>query len=199
MYSHIQNLSYTYQNNVNTGDLIQRCTTDNEVVKNFLAMQLPEVISTFAILIFASYQMASINKTLMLVSLLIIPISFTMSILYCVYVQKKYTIIEEEEAKLLTIIQENLAGVRVVKAFANERFENEKFEKQSRKYAELNLSLNKRSALFWGFNDFLSMAQYLLVTIISITLAISSALPITGSILPCFALRVKSSPISSKC
>ena len=48
---------------------------------------------------------------------------------------------------------------------------NEKFERQSRKYAELNLSLNKKSALFWGFNDFLSMAQYLFVTIISLTLA----------------------------
>lgn len=174
MYEHIQDLSYSYHNNVDTGDLIQRCTTDNDVIKNFLAMQLPEVVSTFAILIFASYQMASINKTLMLVSLLIIPVSFTMSILYCLYVQKKYKVIEEEEAKLLTIIQENLAGVRVVKAFANEKFENEKFEKQSKKYSDLNLDLNKKSAIFWGFNDFLSMAQYLLVTIISIYLAMNN-------------------------
>lgn len=171
MYEHIQNLSYSYHNNVDTGDLIQRCTTDNEVIKNFLSMQLPEVVSTFAILIFAAYQMASINKTLMLVSLLIIPVSFTMSIVYCLYVEKKYQVIEDEEAKLLTIIQENLSGVRVVKAFANEKYENEKFEKQSKKYSDLNLSLNKKSALFWGFNDFLSMAQYLLVTVISIYLA----------------------------
>ena len=49
MYEHIQNLSYSYHNNVDTGDLIQRCTTDNEVIKNFLSMQLPEVVSTFAI------------------------------------------------------------------------------------------------------------------------------------------------------
>lgn len=174
MYEHIQNLSYSYHNNVDTGDLIQRCTTDNEVIKNFLSMQLPEVVSTFAILIFAAYQMASINKTLMLVSLLIIPVSFTMSILYCLYVEKKYAIIEDEEAKLLTIIQENLSGVRVVKAFANEKYENEKFERQSKKYSDLNLALNKKSALFWGFNDFLSMAQYLLVTIISIYLAMNS-------------------------
>ena len=54
---------------------------------------------------------------------------------------------------------------------ANEKYENEKFEKQSKKYSDLNLSLNKKSALFWGFNDFLSMAQYLLVTLISIYLA----------------------------
>ena len=174
MYEHIQNLSYSYHNNVDTGDLIQRCTTDNEVIKNFLSMQLPEVVSTFAILIFAAYQMASINKTLMLVSLLIIPVSFTMSILYCLYVEKKYAVIEDEEAKLLTIIQENLSGVRVVKAFANEKYENEKFERQSKKYSDLNLALNKKSALFWGFNDFLSMAQYLLVTIISIYLAMNS-------------------------
>ena len=174
MYEHIQDLSYAYHNNVDTGDLIQRCTTDNDVVKNFLSMQLPEVVSTFAILIFASYQMASINTTLMLVSLLVIPVSFTMSIIFCVYVEKKYTVIEEEEAKLLTIIQENLAGVRVVKAFANEKFENEKFEKQSKKYADLNLALNRKSALFWGFNDFLSMAQYLLVTAISIYLAMNT-------------------------
>ncbi len=180
MYEHIQNLSYSYHNNVDTGDLIQRCTTDNDVIKNFLSMQLPEVVSTFSILIFAAYQMASINITLMLVSLIIIPISLTMSIIYCVYVEKKYTIIEEEEAKLLTIIQENLSGVRVVKAFANESFENEKFMRQSKKYSDLNLALNKKSALFWGFNDFLSMAQYLFVTVISIYLAMTST-TINGS------------------
>lgn len=174
MYQHIQDLSYSYHNNVDIGDLIQRCTTDNDVIKNFLSMQLPEVVSTFSILIFAGYQMASINKTLMLVSLLIIPVSFTMSILFCLYVEKKYTVIEDEEAKLMTIIQENLSGVRVVKAFANEKYENEKFARQSEKYANLNVNLNKKFALFWGFNDFMSMGQYLLVTAISIYLAMNN-------------------------
>lgn len=175
MYQHIQDLSYSYHNNVDTGDLIQRCTTDNEVIKNFLSSQLPEVVSTFSILIFAGYQMAFINKTLMLVSLLIIPVSFTMSIIFCLYVEKKYTVIEDEEAKLMTIIQENLSGVRVVKAFANEKFENEKFSNQSKKYANLNVKLNKKFAIFWGLNDFMSMAQYLLVTAISIYLAMHSS------------------------
>lgn len=175
MYQHIQSLPYSYHNNVDTGDLIQRCTTDNDVIKTFLSSQLPEVVSVFAILIFAGYQMFSISPTLMLVSLFIVPVSFTMSITFCLYVEKKYAAIEDEEAKIMTIIQENLSGVRVVKAFANEKYELDRFQKQSEKYAKMNLDLNRKSAIFWGLNDFTATFQYLLVIAISIFLALSNS------------------------
>lgn len=168
MYAHIQSLPYSYHNNVDTGDLIQRCTTDNETIRNCLCSQLPELISIFAVLITAVLQMIRINQILMWVSLIIVPLAAITSIVFCIYVEKKFTEIEKEEAKLMSIIQENIAGVRVVKAFANEFFEKEKFEKQNDIYSAKNLKLNKISAIFWGVSDASTLIQYLITMATSI-------------------------------
>ena len=91
MYAHIQSLPYSYHNNVDTGDLIQRCTTDNETIRNCLCSQLPELISIFAVLITAVLQMIRINQILMWVSLIIVPLAAITSIVFCIYVEKKFT------------------------------------------------------------------------------------------------------------
>lgn len=172
MYAHIQTLSYTYHNNMDTGDFIQRCTSDNDTIRNCLCSQLPELVSIFAVLITAVLQMLLINQVLMLISLIIVPVAGISSIIFCIYVEKKFTEIEKEEAKLMSIIQENIAGVRVVKAFANESFEREKFEKQNDIYSSKNLKLNKTSAIFWGISDASTMIQYLITMTTSIFLLI---------------------------
>ncbi len=162
MYSHIQSLPYSYHNNLDTGDLIQRCTSDNDTIRNCLCSQLPELVSIFAVLITAVLQMMMINHLLMWVSLIIVPVASISSIIFCIYVEKKFEEIEKEEAKLMSIIQENISGVRVVKAFANEEFEKEKFEKQNEIYSSKNLRLNKNSAIFWGLSDASTAVQYLI-------------------------------------
>lgn len=181
MYCHIQSLSYYYHNNVDMGDLIQRCTTDNETIKNCLCMQLPELVSIFAVLITAVLQMIRINRILMLVSLIIVPFAAITSIIFCIYVEKKFTEIENEEAKLMSIIQENIAGVRVVKAFANESFEKEKFERQNYIYSKKNLHLNKMSAIFWGLSDASTFAQYLITIVTALFLLINSPSAVNAS------------------
>lgn len=168
LYSHIQNLSYSYHNNVDRGDLIQRCTSDIDVVRNFLSRQMAEMIGVFSILGASVYQMYRINSMLTFVSLIIVPVAFTSSLWYFLYVQKKYKEIEESEAKLMTIIQENLASVRVVKAFANESYEIEKFKQQSIDYSHKNLKLNRTASIFWGFGDFSTLMQYFLTTTVAI-------------------------------
>lgn len=170
LYEHIQTLPYSYHNNSDIGDLIQRCTSDIDVIQNFLCQQLPEIISVFAILFSSLYQMSRINGELTLVSTIIIPVAFTSSFIYCRYVENKYEKIEECEADLMTIMQENIGNVRVVKAFANEYYELKRFEKQNREYATKNLRLQKTSALFWGIGDATTMAQLMLTMLVSISL-----------------------------
>lgn len=170
LYHHIQNLSYDYHNNVDRGDLIQRCTSDIETVKNLLNRQFPEIVGVFSILIGSVYQMYYINSMLTLVSLVIVPLAFTSSFFYFLYVQKAYQKIEESEARLMTILQENLASVRVVKAFANESYEVNKFHDQNVDYAEQNLKLNRNSAIFWGLSDFTTFLQYLLTIGVAIAI-----------------------------
>lgn len=170
LYHHIQNLSYDYHNNVDRGDLIQRCTSDIDTVKNLLNRQMPEIIGIFSILIGSVYQMYRINSMLTLVSLVIVPLAFTSSFFYFLYVQRAYKKIEESEAKLMTILQENLSSVRVVKAFANEAYEVEKFYDQNVDYSKQNLELNRNSAIFWGLSDFTTFLQYLLTIGVAISL-----------------------------
>ncbi len=172
LYEHIQTLSYSYHNGADTGDLIQRCTSDIDLVQTFIISYMPEVVSVFSILISAVYQMSKINSDLTLVSLLIIPVSFISSLFFCVYIEKRYEIIEKKEANLMTIMQENLSNVRVVKAFANELYELDRFTEASKEYSRLNLKLNKTSSIFWGFSDFTTMAQYMLTMIVAINIMI---------------------------
>lgn len=171
MYSHVAQLSYTYQNNSDTGDLIQRCTSDIEASSTFIAARVPDIIHIIATISIGAYQVGNINMTLMWVSLCIIPISATASIIYFRYVNKKFEEIEKSESKLTTIIQENLSSVRVVKAFAAERFEIDKFDKQSKDYTKKNIAFSNVMALFWGSSDCTTMLQYVLTTGVAIYLA----------------------------
>lgn len=184
MFKHIQNLSFTYHNNVDTGDLIQRCTSDNETIKTFLSGQLPQLLYIIGSFTFGAVQMGLINRTIMLVSLTVAPITLTSSVLYFRYIKKKFEIVEELEAQMTTVIQENVNGVRVVKAFANETFEIEKFEKENRKFANENRYLTNSMAIYWGLSDWVTFLQYALTISVSIFLVKSEAVS-AGDIIAC--------------
>lgn len=184
MFQHIQDLSFTYHNNVDTGDLIQRCTSDNETIKSFLSAQLPQLINIFASFIFGAIQMGLINVTIMLVSFAVVPISITASVIYFRFIKKKFEVVEEVEAQMTTVIQENVNGVRVVKAFANEAFEIDKFEKESRKFADESRYLTNSMAAYWGFSDFITLLQYVLTFSVAIFLVRSQAVS-AGDIIAC--------------
>ena len=129
LYSHIQNLSFSYHNNVDSGDLIQRCTSDIETIKTFISTQLPEILYIFASLISGAVQMASVNIGIMLITLCVLPINLISSLIYFSYVKKKFEQVEDVEAKMISCIEENVNGARGVKAFANVLEEIEKFDK----------------------------------------------------------------------
>jgi len=184
LYTHIQNLSYQYHNNVDTGDLIQRCTSDIDTVKAFLSAQLPQLLFIITSVSAGAYQMAQININIMLITSLVIPLSLTMSIVYFRYVRKKFEEIEKVEADMTTVLQENVNGVRVVKAFNNEIYEVGKFEKRNAAFRDKNRKLNHAMAYYWGVSDFLTMLQYLATVAYSIFLA-EKGLIGTGDIIAC--------------
>lgn len=160
LFRHIGNLSYSYHNNVDSGDLIQRCTSDIETIKSFLSNQLPEILYIFASLISGAIQMASINVGIMLITFCVIPINFIASAIYFKYVSRKFDEIEKVEANMITCIEENVNGARVVKAFAREKEEIEKFDKKNSNYKTEVEHLNKAMSYFWGFSDGITIFQY---------------------------------------
>ncbi len=171
IYKHVDKLSYSYHNNVDTGDLIQRCTTDVETTSRFVSSRFIDFVHIISTIIIGAYRVGSINITLMLVSLIIIPITGVASIIYFRYVRKKFKEIEDSESKMTTIIQENLASVRVVRAFNTEKYEMDKMDKQSQDYMNKGLKFSKVMAFYWGASDALTMVQYTLTIAVSISLA----------------------------
>ncbi|MFY9537206.1 MAG: ABC transporter ATP-binding protein [Bacilli bacterium] len=184
LYTHIQSLSYQYHNNADTGDLIQRCTSDVDTVKSFLSSQLPQLLFIITSIAAGAYQLSRINTGIMLVTIIVLPLTLTFSIFYYAYVKKKFEEIEEVEADMTTVLQENVNGVRVVKAFNNEIHEVEKFEKRNAAYRDKNRKLIKAMAAYWGISDALTMLQYLGTVVYSIYLA-ERGLISSGDIIAC--------------
>lgn len=159
LFSHIQALPIAYHSKTPTGELIQRCTGDVESIRKFISTQIVEVIRLSALFTGAFIMMAIINFTYSLVAISVVPIIF----IWSYYFFKKESEIweghEKEQDKLSIIVQENLSGIRVVKAFAKENFEIEKFTKQNEAKRMWGLRLNRLNKLFWPLSDVVIQSQ----------------------------------------
>jgi ATP-binding cassette subfamily B protein len=168
LYNHIQSLDYTYHNNADTGDLVQRVTSDIEAMSNFVSNRIPEFFRLFATVIFGAVQIFAISPTMVLVALSMVPISAIASVWFFKKVDKSFKVIEETESGMMTVIQENLSGSKIVRAFANESFEIEKLEKKNKKYSDEYLKFQSISSKYWGFSDTIAMLQYLVTIMIGV-------------------------------
>lgn len=168
LYGHIQDLNYEFHNNADSGDLIQRVTTDVEATTSFLTGRMLDVVHLSATLFFGAYQLIRINPTMVWVSLAIVPLVAVSSTIYFVKIDKIFKNIEETESKMMTVVQENLSGARVVRAFANEVFEIEKMDTKNREYADALKKANKIVAVYWGAMDFVGISQYLVIIAIGV-------------------------------
>ena len=160
LFGHIQDLSYSYHNSLDTGDYIQRCTSDIDTIKSFISANMPEIFYIFTSMIAGGIQMASINVNIMLVSLAGIPITLIVSIIFFKIIEKKFEEIEDYEADMTSCLEESVNGVRVVKAFAKEQYEIDRFDKKNEIFADESYKLTKKMAIHWGFSDGFVSLQY---------------------------------------
>ena len=165
MYHHIQQLSFMYHKRVETGDLIQRCTSDIETIRVFLSTQLVELGNSIFMFVLIFYFMLQLNVRYALVSISLIPVLFLFSILFFRKIRDAFKEVDESEAKMSTMLQENLSGVRVVRAYCNQLYEIEKFENCNKEFRSQSYKLSKLSSMFWGSSDFLCFLQTLLIII----------------------------------
>lgn len=165
LYNHIQRLPYSYHIKVETGDLIQRCTSDVETIRKFLFVQLMEVIGSIFMFIFIFAFMLSINIQLALISVSLLPIVFIFSIIFYRKIKDDFTLSDQAEAVLTSTLQENIVGVRVVKAFSREAYELGRFDSKNKDYMLLENKLVVNLAFYWSISDFLNTSQIGLVVI----------------------------------
>ena len=159
LYAHLQTLPYDYHVKAKTGDLIQRCTSDVETIRRFLQTQIVEVFRAVLMLAVALVLMLGMNVKMTLVSMVLVPPLFVFAMLFFKWVRKSFTLADEAEGKMSAILQENLTGVRVVRAFGRQQFEIDKFDEANDDLWKKNRRLCDLLAIYWPGSDFLSMAQ----------------------------------------
>lgn len=165
LFDHIQRLPYAWHNSHQTGDIIQRCTNDLDLIRNFVNDQLMGCIRVLLLMAVSLALMFSMNVQLSLVVLCFIPLSIGSSLVFFVIQGKKFQKADETEGELTAMIQENLTGVRVVRAFGRERFEIDRFTKKNREYTDYWAHLGNIMGVNWGLGDFLAGLQVLVVLV----------------------------------
>jgi ATP-binding cassette subfamily B protein len=161
LYDHIQRLSFTYHDTTPTGELIQRCTSDVDALRRFFADQGIEVGRVLSLFVVNWMGIWFLNVRLALLSVIVVPFIVVLSAFFFKRVGQAYEAFQEQDAVLSTALQENLSGVRVVKAFARQEYERDKFEKENWKKFRLGRRLLMMHALFWPFSDILCGLQML--------------------------------------
>ena len=163
LFDHIQRLPFTYHDHAKTGALIQRATSDVDALRRFYADQaigIGRIVALFTVNIALLLRM---DWRLGVLSVVVMPAVVAMSVFFFGKVSKAYERYQEQDAVVSTRLQENLTGVRVVKAFARQDHEMTKFEKENWKKYERGKTLLMMHSLYWPISDVLCAAQMLLV------------------------------------
>lgn len=176
LFSHIQRLPYAWHVGHQTGEIIQRCTSDVEVIRNFFTNQLLEVIRIVFMIVYYLVIMFSMNPRIALISAVFIPIVIGYSLVFYGKISKRFQAADEAEGILSTAVQENLTGVRVVRAFGRERLEVDRFKVKNQRFSTLWVELGKLMSVYWALGDLITGLQIMAV------IACGAAFAATGKI-----------------
>ncbi|MCR5476352.1 MAG: ABC transporter ATP-binding protein/permease [Lachnospiraceae bacterium] len=163
LYDHIIHLPLTWHNANQTGDIIQRCTSDVDTVRRFLAEQLINLMRVTILIFFAIVFMSRIHMGLTLVAVALVPVIILYSFFFHSRIGQSFMKVDEMEGRLSAMVQENLTGVRVVRAFGRESYEKERFGKFNELFMNSWVRLMRLLAVFWATGDFVSGLQVLLI------------------------------------
>ncbi len=166
LYSHIQRLPYAWHVKHQTGEIIQRCTSDVEVIRDFFTNQLLEVIRIVFMIVYYLFIMFSMNWKIALISAVFIPVVLFYSLIFYSKISKRFRDADEAEGILSTAVQENLTGVRVVRAFGRERWELDRFNEKNQRFSTLWVELGKLMSVYWALGDLITGLQIMTVIVV---------------------------------
>lgn len=176
LFSHIQRLPYRWHVQHQTGEIIQRCTSDVEVIRNFFTNQLLEVIRVVIMIAYYLFIMFSMNWKIAMISAVFIPIILGYSAIFYSKISRRFKDADEAEGVLSTAVQENLTGVRVVRAFGRERLEVDRFNVKNERFSNLWVELGKLMSVYWALGDLFTGLQIMAV------ISVGAAFAATGKI-----------------
>ena len=178
LYDHIQKLPYSWHVKNQTGDIIQRCTSDVDVVRNFVTNQLMEVFRIIFLIVFYMVIMFSMNVKISLIAVSFFPIVILYSGYFFSKIAQHFQEADEAEGILSSVVQENLTGVRVVRAFGRESFERKRFDEKNERFAGLWIYLGKFLSLYWSIGDQITGIQILTVICMGVLFTVDGNLTV---------------------
>lgn len=178
LFSHVQKLPMSWHDKNQTGDIIQRCTSDVEVIRNFVVTQLLEVFRTVFLIAISFGMMFAMNVKLSMIVLVFVPVVIAYSAIFYRLIAKRFTKADEAEGELSTVVQENTTGVRVVRAFGREKFEMDRFRKKNDAFANLWIHLGTISGLYWSIGDLITGLQVVTIIILGAVEAVNGSITV---------------------
>ena len=176
LFSHIERLPFQWHMSHHTGDIIQRCTSDIETTRRFISEQMTDLIRISILLAMSISFMVSMNVSLTLIAVIPLPVILWYSLFFHRKFRGGFQKCDESEGRLSAMAQENLTGVRVVRAFGRERYERDRFEKHNESYTGLWVSLGKLMSFFWSSADILSGIQIMLVVVFGVVFCLRGSM-----------------------
>ncbi len=165
LYLHVLHQPFDYHVKAETGDIIQRCTSDIETAQNFITTQAIEASSTLVQVIMVILIMLTMNIPYTLITIALVPVILILTVWFFKSMLAVFLETDESEGAMSATLQENLTGVRVVKAFAAQQFEMAKFDETNRCYRGNIMKIIRLMATFWSATDFLCMLQFVAVIV----------------------------------
>ncbi len=178
LYHHIQRLPYSWHVKNQTGDTIQRCTADVDVIRGFVANQLLEMLRIIFLIVLSLILMFAMNIKLSLIALCFIPLIMAYSGLFYAKISKRFQAADEAEGDLSSMVQENFTGVRVVRAFGRQAYEVERFDTKNNFFSSLWIKLGYVLGAYWGVGDLASSLQVMAIIIFGIFESINGSITV---------------------
>lgn len=176
LYAHIQRLPFSYHARARTGDIIQRATNDVDVIRRFLSNMMPELVRTVFMLVVGITVMFTVNVFLTVITVaMVIPV-IAVSVLFFRRISTLTGEQEEAEASLFTVIQENLTGTRVVRAFGRQAHEMEKFDERNTENKRRMIKVSRSFASLWTILDAICGVETAAILIVGIILNVNGKL-----------------------
>lgn len=166
LFSHLQKLPYAWHAKAETGDIVQRCTSDVEVIRRFLQLRFLHIVNCITMIVMSVILMVALDLPLSLVALSATPILFIASIRYFKKRRASFEEWDETEGRLSSRLQENLSGMRIIKAFGRKKYELEQLEETHQQLFDYGIKQYNIMSDFWFFSDLLSNTELALIVII---------------------------------
>ena len=165
LFLRLHNLPAAFFDDADTGDLVQRCSSDVETVRLFLSSQVVQIGRSLLLVAVMAPLLFMRDARLAALGMCLMPFLLAGAILFFSRVRRRFQIADEAEGALTAVLQENLAGIRVVRAFARQEHEIERFGVRNRAFRDNLYRVNRLEAVYWGLSDFFCMSQIGIVLI----------------------------------